>query len=880
MELPTTPRLSREPAPFPACAQYLERLPLSPERRSELLESADGSAASDAASVMARVHQAIARDAVASDNPAYESIQGRLELAYGAQGTDAVPTITREVRKAVRVVSAPALNRTPMAPRLWPPTMPFQLLRRFGTHASRPEERLKARLEACPESPDPRGRWHRVGTLRRIALGVVVGAQTYLATHFMTAVLPYHGSQPLEIGVLVFFAVLFCWVSAGFWTAIAGFFLLLFGRDRYAISATASSDAAIDPHARTAVVMPICNEKVPRVFAGLRATYESLSRTGELHQFDFYVLSDTNDPDTRIAETSAWLDLCRAVGGFGRVFYRWRQHRIKRKSGNIADFCRRWGRNYRYMVVLDADSVMSGECLTTLLRLMEANPNAGIIQTAPCAVGHDTLYARVQQFANRVYGPIYTAGMHFFQLGEAFYWGHNAIIRVAPFIRHCALGRLPGDGTLSGEILSHDFVEAALMRRAGWAVWIAYDLPGSYEEMPPNLVDELKRDRRWCQGNLINSRLCLAKGLHPAHRAVFLTGVMAYVSAPLWFVFLMLSTALLAVHTLVAPEYFTRPMQLFPLWPEWHPARGIGLYTATATLLFLPKILSVALAWVQRAKRFGGGLRLASSMAAELVFSALLAPIRMLFHTQFVVAALCGWSVQWKSPPREDAETSWADALRHHGVHTLLGLVWATVVYWLNPAFLWWLLPVVGALMVSIPISVYSSRVSLGRRLRAARFFVTPEESQPPKELRWTWTALEDAPGVPAFVEAVVDPVTNALACASAGVRYVQGNFAGDKRTQLLQQALRSGPGALTVPQKVQLLRDPAALSQLHFQVWASPLAHPGWLQARSAQRGDGESTSSQHRGYGTPLLATQPALEDWRPQSAPASWEGSAAHP
>ena len=744
-----------------------------------------------------------------------------------------------------------------MAPKLWPPTLLFQLLRSLRTPALGGDDQIPD-SERCPESSNPRRRWHRVGAFRRIVLSVAVASQTYVATNFMTAVLPYHGSQLLEIAVLVLFAVLFCWISAGFWTAIAGFLVLMLGRDRYAISATASGDAPIDPHARTAVVMPICNENVPRVFAGLRATYESLARTGELRHFDFYVLSDTNDPDTRVAETSAWLDLCRALNAFGRVFYRWRQHRIKRKSGNIADFCRRWGRNYRYMVVLDADSVMSGECLTALLRMMEANPNAGIIQTAPRAAGHDTLYARIQQFANRVYGPVFVAGMHFFQLGEAFYWGHNAIIRVAPFIRHCALGRLPGHGTLSGEILSHDFVEAALMRRAGWAVWIAYDLPGSYEDMPPNLVDELKRDRRWCQGNLINSRLCLAKGLHPAHRAVFVTGVMSYVSAPLWFLFLLLSTALLAVHTLVPPEYFVRPSQLFPLWPEWHPAQGIGLYSATATLLFLPKFLSVALAWAQRATRFGGGLRLASSMAAELVFSALLAPIRMLFHTQFVIAALSGWSVQWKSPPREDAETSWTDAIRYHGLHTLLGLVWAAVVYWLNPAFLWWLLPVVGALIVSIPISVYSSRVSLGRRLRDARFFLTPEESRPPKELISTRDALKGATHLPGFVDAVVEPVTNALACASASARLARTDFAGDKRTQLLHQALTNGPDALTVPQKASLLRDPMALSQLHFQVWTSPDAHHGWLQTHQPRQRESEAPTGQYGGHGSPPFAGQ----------------------
>src|SRR3546814_671051 len=184
---------------------------------------------------------------------------------------------------------------------------------------------------------------------------------------------------------------------------------------------------------------------------------------------------------------------------------------------------------------------------------------------------------------------LFTAGLHFWQLGESHYWGHNAIIRVAPFMQHCALGRLPGRGGLSGEILSHDFVEAALMRRAGWSVWIAYDLPGSYEEMPPKLLDELKRDQRWCQGNLQNCKLLFTSGLHPAHRAVFMTGVMAYLSAPLWFLFLALSTALLFVFMKTEPTYFTEPYQLFPSWPEWHPEWAVRLFAGTMTLLFLPK---------------------------------------------------------------------------------------------------------------------------------------------------------------------------------------------------------------------------------------------------------------------------------------------------
>jgi membrane glycosyltransferase len=568
---------------------------------------------------------------------------------------------------------------------------------------------------------------------------MLVVAQTWVASDFMVhGVLPYHGRELLELAMLFVFAILFAWISASFWTAVAGFATLVLGRDRYAITRTVPPNArATDiPHdARTAVVMPIRNEDVARVFAGLRATYESLMATGAADRFDFFVLSDSVNADMRAEELAAWTRLCRAVNGFGRIFYRWRKHHIKRKSGNIADFCRRWGRNYRYMVVLDADSVMSGECLSRLVLIAETNPGAGIIQTVPRAAGRDTLFARVQQFSSAAYGPIFMAGLHFWQLGESHYWGHNAVIRVAPFMKHCALGRLPGSGALSGEILSHDFVEAALMRRAGWSVWIAYDLPGSFEEMPPNLVDELGRDHRWCQGNLMNMRLFLMEGLHPAHRAVFMTGLMAYLSAPLWFLSLVLGTALIAVHTHTIPQYFVEPYQLFPLWPEWHPERAVMLFSATASLLFLPKILASLLI---ESSGFGGRLRLALSVLFESVLSALLAPVRMLFHTQFVVASLLGRAVRWRSPQRSDARTDWPQAVRRHGFHTMIGIGWTALVWWLEPRYLPWLLPVVGAFVLSIPLSVYTSRSDAGKALRRHGVFLTPEERRTPPVLAAT----------------------------------------------------------------------------------------------------------------------------------------------
>jgi membrane glycosyltransferase len=823
-------------APVSAVDAYLGQLPLSPQAQAQIGHAGGG---------LAEVHLALAAAAppgsgiAATDpgNPAYSSIRARLKLAFappprrGDRHADEVQTT--DVRGETRLVSTPPLKRASMVPLPWetnPLRRMFRRIRLAGGHTPlAPVGEHPDVKPDSPDSPDPLGRWHRVAALRRSVLFGLTVLQTIVATYYMTAVLPYHGRHILELAILVLYVILFGWVSMGFWTAMMGFLLLLARGDRHAISGTAAADVPIDEKARTAILMPICNENVPRVLAGLRATYESVAKAGQLQHFDFYVLSDSGDPDARVAELDGWLRLCREVDGFGRIFYRRRIHRIKRKSGNIADFCRRWGSNYRYMVILDADSVMSGPCLQRLVQLMEANPAAGIIQTAPKAAGRETLYARMQQFATRVYGPLFTAGLHFWQLGESHYWGHNAIIRVAPFIRHCALGRLPGKGALAGEILSHDFVEAALMRRAGWAVWIAYDLPGSYEEMPPNLLDELKRDRRWCQGNLMNFRLFLAQGLHPAHRAVFMTGVMAYLSAPLWFISLLLSTALLAVQTLAVPQYFLQPYQLFPVWPEWHPEWALALFTATATLLFLPKILSVILIWVQGAKNYGGGFKLLLSMLFELFFSAMLAPIRMLFHTQFVISPLLGLGTSWKSPPREDSQTGWLEALRRHGFQTVLGSVWAGGVYWLNPSFLWWLLPVVGALMLSIPLSVYSSRVSIGRLTRKWRYFLIPEEANPPRELRSTQAGFRRARTPPGFVQAVTQPVVNALVCAAGVARPRLSEESRKLRLNLVQEALAGGPESLTPIQKNTLLGDPILLSRLHFGAWEAGQPSPDW---------------------------------------------------
>jgi membrane glycosyltransferase len=647
-----------------------------------------------------------------------------------AVGPGAGDLVVADAHGEVRLLTMPPMRRASMAPAPLPSLArhPWQWLRGiFGGAALDPARGQ----DAIPAVPEP---WRGAARRRRALFFTLVLAQAALGVWLTMAVLPYHGRHWLEPPILALSAVLLAWVSAGFWMALMGFWVLIRGGDRFSPAAEAAPGTPVPAGARTAILIPVYNENVRRVFAGLRATYESLARTGQLAHFDFYVLSDSTDLPTRAEELAAWAETCRAVGGFRRIFYRHRRVRIKRKSGNIADWCRRWGRHYRYMVVLDADSVMSGGCLVRLVHLMEADPAAGIIQTVAMPTGRDTLYARIQQFAHRAYAPLFTAGIHYWHLGEAYYWGHNAILRVEPFIRHCALPSIKS-GMLRGEILSHDFVEAALMRRAGWHVWVVYDLPGSWEEMPPTLLEELRRDRRWCHGNLQHSRLFLAHGLHPAHRALFMAGIMSYVSALLWFLFLALSTALLAVHVLVPPVYFTEPFQLFPLWPHWRPEWAMGLFGATAALLLLPKVLAAALATAGGARGFGGRARLAASVGMEMVFAALLAPIRMLFHARFVLMALLDLAPRWLPPPRENVETTWAEAIRLHGNGTALGVAWAALAAYLNPAFLGWLLPIVGSLIASIPLSVWSSRVRLGLSFRARGLFLTPEESAPPREL-------------------------------------------------------------------------------------------------------------------------------------------------
>ncbi|MDF9832093.1 membrane glycosyltransferase [Ereboglobus sp. PH5-5] len=690
------------------------------------------------------------------------------------------------------------------------------------------------------ELNDPR----KIARRRRVFFTLVfmiTGAATWLMADLLWR---FDGRlAPLECAMLVLFVILFAQIALGFVTALTGFFISIRGGDRRQI---ANTIAPGEPPqlAGTAIVMPVFNEDVSRVFEGLRVVFRSLQETGRLEHFDFFILSDSNQPNQLVQEEVAWVELCKQVGGFGKIFYRKRRQQINKKAGNVADFLRRWGRKYRYMVVLDADSIMSGDALVKLVAMMGKNPGAGIIQTAPRLVNGETLYARLQQFANRLYSPLFLAGLNFWQQDTGNYWGHNAVIRVQPFIEHCGLPELPGREPFGGRILSHDFVEAALMRKAGWQVWLAGDIEGTYEEGPPTLIDSAKRDRRWCQGNMQHSWLLLAKGFRPVNRLHLLMGVMAYVSSPLWLLFMMLGTVYafgvanshgrsmgesfagaLAAHG--DASVFGMPMQA---------AEAFALFLLTMVMLFASKFMSVFLTLKNRdaAESFGGRKNLVASTLLEVALSVFLAPVNMLFHSKFVVCTLLGKGVSWVTQKRGgDDGTDWREAIITHAPHIAFGLAWGALAFYIRPVFFWWLSPVLAGMVFSIPISIGLGKLRFGRAAAEAGLFLTPEETRPPYELRRLRLNLEECykqmrpldvlRADHGLLQAVLDPYVNAVHVSMLRQKETSSEEAREYFARLRERLLFEGPGGLAQKEKVGLLYDAESMIWLHRELWRRP---------------------------------------------------------
>jgi len=534
------------------------------------------------------------------------------------------------------------------------------------------------------------------------------------------------------LGLLLFFA-LFAWIA--FWSAIAGFAISLVGRDPGAVQLGEVAGRAL--RTRTAIAMPVYNEDPRRVAAGLEAIWCSLARESERGAFDFFILSDTRDPDVAAEEEAMWRGFVARHQAAGRVFYRRRRERSGHKAGNIADFVSRWGAGYDYMVVFDADSIMTGSALVTLARVMDAHPEIGILQSLPLPVGGETLFARLLQFGARLQGPMLSSGLAFWQLGESNYWGHNAIVRLQAFARHCTLPHLPGKPPLGGEILSHDFVEAAFMRRAGYEVRQLPELIGSWEEMPANLIDYAARDRRWTQGNLQHARVLGFPGLHPLSRVHFLTGIVSYVSSPMWLALLLVSSLVSAIETTRKPQYFPPGPHTLPQWPQMRAGETALLFALTLAVLLLPKILGVLLTLRDRhlRRQFGGAARLCLSLLVEQFFSVLLAPSMMLFHSTFVAQTLLGKAVSWNAQDRSDRGVTLREAFRRQKWHLVFGLAWGAVMLRVAPYFFWWLTPVLVGLICGVWLTAWTSRTSAGRIARRWGLLLIPEETAPPREL-------------------------------------------------------------------------------------------------------------------------------------------------
>jgi membrane glycosyltransferase len=573
--------------------------------------------------------------------------------------------------------------------------------------------------------------------VRRSVFFILVAVSTYMAGSAFTTILGADGLTPLSWTIIGIFIFLFGWISFNFWTVIFGFVVAL--RKTDAELPLPQEAQPIARATRIALVMPVYDEEMARIYSALRATYKSLKETGQLENFDIYILSDSVRSDSILMEETAWSELCRDVDGFGRIFYRRRKVRIHKKSGNVSDFCRRWGSQYKYMIIFDADSLMEGDLLIRMVNVMERREDIGILQTAPMAANQISLVSRLQQFASHLYGPLFFAGLRFWQLDESGYWGHNAIIRMAPFMKYCALPHLSGKPPFGGEILSHDFVEAALMRRAGWGVWLAYELEGSYEELPPSLFEELERDRRWCQGNLQHLRLMFMKGVSFGYRLLFLNGNLFYFSSLLLLLLLLLMTVHAVANFFHTIVYFSQERSLFPHWPPQYRALSIHLLMATAMFLLIPKILSVLLVSLSPHKmaRFGGVMRLSVSVVLETIFSILLAPLRMIFHAWYVVLNLFGPRLVWKTQSRWSRKISFMKAFRAYWPGMLGAFVWAVVAYAVNKALFWWVSAIVLPLLFAVPISVFFSNPSLGLFFRNHGLFLTPVETTPSKVLRY-----------------------------------------------------------------------------------------------------------------------------------------------
>ena len=591
-----------------------------------------------------------------------------------------------------------------------------------GMPPESPLDMQQQELRYKPSRRERRGWGAAVLYARFILVTITVGVTTY-GVYQMLQVVRFASMTLLQGLMIFFFAVSLGWIAFAAGSVVAG---ASKRRDPTLSSETCAS--------LTALVMPIYNEDTLRTTTALQAMAEALALIDAHRGFEIVILSDSTNADAWIRETLR-VDLLRTtLLPVMPVWYRRRWQNIARKSGNLEDFVTRWGGRYDHMIVLDADSLIDAPTLQHMVRAMQTDPDLGILQTAPQLIGATTFFGRLQQFAACVYGPVITRGLSAWSGDSGNYWGHNAIIRMAAFAQCCGLPKLAGRKPFGGFVLSHDFVEAALMRRGGWKVRMATDGGGSWEESPQSLIDVAVRDRRWAQGNLQHMKIIGAAGFSFTSRMHLGVGIMSYLSSPLWLVMLGIGFALAVQSHLIRPEYFNHDFQLFPTWPRFNVELMMTLFWFSMVVLLIPKMLGLIHALTSKRIRRGTGgvIGVAASFLLEVVLSALYAPILMLIQSRHVFEVFMGRDSGWKPQRRDSGGTTWSDAWNYHKRHMFLSCVTAVIVWFLSPPLLAWLSPALLGLFLAVPLSRASGSASLGRILSLLGLLRTPEEFEAP----------------------------------------------------------------------------------------------------------------------------------------------------
>ncbi len=534
------------------------------------------------------------------------------------------------------------------------------------------------------------------------------------------------GFGAVDLVLVVLFAVTLPWYVIGFWNATIGLLIMRFARDPVAavmpVAGRVRGDEPIT--ASTAVLLCIRNEPPERVVRMLEPMMEGLAARGVGERFHVYVLSDTSEADIAAAEDARFAALAAAWRGQVALTYRRRAQNIGFKAGNVRDFCERWGKDHDLAIMLDADSVMTIDLVLKLVRIMQIDPRLGIVQSLVIGMPSASAFARIFQFGMRLSMRSYTIGSAWWQGDCGPYWGHNAIVRIAPFATHCQLPVLADRALVKGHVLSHDQIEAVLMRRAGYGVRVLAGEGSSFEQNPPTLVEFIRRDLRWCQGNMQYWHFLRMPGLPFLSRYQLAFAILMFLGSPAWMGLLLIGSA--AVALAPTPADFMR-------WDA-----GIAVLVLVLAMWFAPNIATVidVLTRARLRHLFGGRVRFSASFMITIIFVVLVAPIMWASHTLFLVRLLLGRTLDWGAQARHDHEVPWSLACRQFWPQTLIALAPVLLLAVAAPSAVPYALLIAAGPLLSIPLAVATAAPALGRALIAAGLDRLPEETLPPPELR------------------------------------------------------------------------------------------------------------------------------------------------